>query len=93
MERIVSDVYSEFQSPVKLWLISCAITLLIYKTSRLLLDRRQNPSRLPLPPGPKGYPLIGNVLDIPTSQQWNTYAEWAKVYGELALLRQRNQKK
>ncbi|KNZ77800.1 Cytochrome P450 1A1 [Termitomyces sp. J132] len=35
------------------------------------------------PPGPKGFPIIGNLLDIPTSFQWNTYSEWAKKYGDL----------
>ncbi|KAF5327249.1 hypothetical protein D9619_004584 [Psilocybe cf. subviscida] len=43
----------------------------------------RNPSRAPLPPGPKGYPLIGSVFDMPTSKQWLTYAQWAKVYGNV----------
>lgn len=40
---------------------------------------------LPYPPGPKGYPIIGNLLDIPTGFQWKTYIEWAKKYGEQQL--------
>ncbi|KAF8880414.1 cytochrome P450 [Infundibulicybe gibba] len=35
---------------------------------------------LPLPPGPKPKPLIGNALDIPTQAGWLTYTEWAKKY-------------
>ena len=37
---------------------------------------------LPLPPGPRGWPIIGNIFDIPENdmQQWAT--EQAKVYGE-----------
>ncbi|KAF8522564.1 cytochrome P450 [Hysterangium stoloniferum] len=37
------------------------------------------------PPGPKGYPIIGNVLEFPkyTDYPWLTYAEWAKIYGDL----------
>jgi hypothetical protein len=37
--------------------------------------------RLSLPPGPKGWPLIGNFLDIPQSDFVKTYAEWARKYG------------
>ena len=37
--------------------------------------------RLSLPPGPKGWPLIGNLLDIPQSNFVNTYAKWAQKYG------------
>ncbi|KAF5309457.1 hypothetical protein D9619_012390 [Psilocybe cf. subviscida] len=83
MERTPSDINSAWQSPMRLGLIFCALTLLAYIIARLLSDRRRNPSRLPLPPGPKGYPLIGNLFDVPTSQQWRTYAEWAKVYGDV----------
>ncbi|KAL4266770.1 cytochrome P450 family protein [Pleurotus pulmonarius] len=36
--------------------------------------------RLPLPPGPKGYPVIGNLFDMPFEQQWVKYREWAKRY-------------
>lgn len=36
--------------------------------------------RLPLPPGPKGYPIIGNLFDRPTENQWVKYLEWSKEY-------------
>ncbi|KZT28680.1 cytochrome P450 [Neolentinus lepideus HHB14362 ss-1] len=38
-------------------------------------------SRLPLPPGPKGYPLIGNTFDIPKSRAWVTFAQWGEQWG------------
>ncbi|KAJ7723816.1 cytochrome P450 [Mycena metata] len=37
---------------------------------------------LPLPPGPKGWPLIGNVLDMPKSHPWKTFARWGEIYGK-----------
>jgi hypothetical protein len=40
-------------------------------------------SVLPLPPGPKGWPLIGNVLDMPKSHAWKTFAQWGDIYGKL----------
>ncbi|KXN82774.1 O-methylsterigmatocystin oxidoreductase [Leucoagaricus sp. SymC.cos] len=36
---------------------------------------------LPLPPGPKGWPVIGNLLDMPVEFEWKTYHEWCKKFG------------
>jgi len=43
--------------------------------------RRASTSQLP--PGPPGYPIIGNVFDIPQDHAWLTYNEWAKKYGDV----------
>lgn len=37
-------------------------------------------ARLPLPPGPKRYPVIGNLLDMPSQHQWAKYFEWSRKY-------------
>ncbi|KAI9511326.1 cytochrome P450 [Russula earlei] len=38
-----------------------------------------------LPPGPRGYPIIGNLLELKTGQ-WLKFASWRKDYGELIYL-------
>jgi hypothetical protein len=35
-----------------------------------------------LPPGPRGYPIIGNIIEWPLKKPWKTMTEWAKLYGE-----------
>ena len=41
-----------------------------------------NPKGLPLPPGPKGYPLVGNLFDMPSDRPWVVFDEWRKTYGK-----------
>ncbi|KAG1741078.1 cytochrome P450 [Suillus lakei] len=43
---------------------------------------KKNPA--PYPPGPPGWPLIGNVPDIPHTKAWLTFAEWGKKYGDIS---------
>ena len=54
-------------------------TFFVVVVYRLLTTRRQGP----LPPGPKGLPIIGNVLDMPTSHEWLTFAKWGVQWGTL----------
>ncbi|KAI0751469.1 cytochrome P450 [Daedaleopsis nitida] len=37
----------------------------------------------PLPPGPKGLPGIGNMLDMPASFEWKTFAQWGDRWGPI----------
>jgi hypothetical protein len=34
-----------------------------------------------LPPGPSKLPVLENLLDMPTGQEWVTFAKWGKKYG------------
>ncbi|KAL1945436.1 hypothetical protein VTO73DRAFT_2287 [Trametes versicolor] len=44
-------------------------------------------SKSPLPPGPRGLPLLGNLFDIPRQSAWKTFAAWSKEYGDVVHLR------
>ena len=80
--------------------ISSTISLLgiypYYKLTALLFSvvlfrqlkkgRDGNPNGLPLPPGPKGYPLIGNLFDMPVYKPWVVYDEWRKTYGKTFII-------
>ena len=33
-----------------------------------------------LPPGPREYPLIRNLLSMPSTLEWETYAKWGQEY-------------
>lgn len=35
---------------------------------------------LPLPPGPRKLPLIGNLLDMPSTSEWESFMQWARVF-------------
>ncbi|KAJ7800174.1 cytochrome P450 [Mycena olivaceomarginata] len=37
-------------------------------------------SRLPLPPGPKTLPLVGNLFNMPVSEEWKTYRIWSAEF-------------
>lgn len=65
-----------FSSRARAWMpvVSFCAVVLLYTFRR----RRH---ALPYPPGPKGLPIIGNALDIPSKNPCLTYWQWGKKYG------------
>lgn len=49
----------------------------VYIIKQLLKQRR-----LPLPPGPQGFPFIGNMLDMPKVKESEVFTGWRKRYGK-----------
>ncbi|KAH9937586.1 cytochrome P450 [Fomitopsis serialis] len=59
-----------------------AFILLICIIARLNSSR----ARGYLPPGPPGWPLIGNALDVPKTGAWKTFAKWSDEWGDIMTL-------
>ncbi|KAI1453098.1 putative cytochrome P450 [Annulohypoxylon moriforme] len=48
-----------------------------------VIRRRVGSSHLPLPPGPRPLPIIGNVHQAPKSHSWKQFHAWGKTYGPI----------
>ena len=55
-----------------------AAILLVYLVRRLLVARRTVQSSSP---GPRGWPIVGNIFDMPASHQCETFAKWGEEWG------------
>ncbi|KAJ8463881.1 hypothetical protein ONZ51_g9969 [Trametes cubensis] len=64
--------------------VALALLLLLQLSLRRILLRQKG---LPLPPGPPGLPLIGNMLDMPRYKPWIGLHDLTKTYGNLVYLR------
>jgi len=61
-----------------------ALYPLLFGVFILALVWRQKRSTLPYPPGPKGYPILGNVLDLTMGVPlWEDITSLANRYGML----------
>ncbi len=50
----------------------------------LLLYNKRYTNRLPLPPGPPGSLLSGNLHSAPKQLPWLAYTKWKDTYGSLS---------
>ncbi|KAI0253709.1 cytochrome P450 [Lactifluus subvellereus] len=60
------------------------LSVLVY----LLLALRDHRRRrgIPYPPGPRSWPIIGNLLDAPKQSPWAAYADMSKKHGDVVGL-------
>ncbi|KDQ53894.1 hypothetical protein JAAARDRAFT_197004 [Jaapia argillacea MUCL 33604] len=66
--------------------VAFACTGLLLYTTYLFLVKRPR-CGIPLPPGPPGLPLIGNLFDVPKDYMWLKFEEHSKTYGDVVTLR------
>ncbi|KAH7922164.1 cytochrome P450 [Leucogyrophana mollusca] len=65
--------------------IACALCLI--PVALVWWPRQNKTNGLPLPPGPRPLPLLGNALQINVTQPWLTYAAWGRRYGGIVYSR------
>lgn len=71
-------MYSDHAMSIHVLLVLAA--LFFMRTVLRSISRKS----LSLPPGPKGLPLVGNVLDMPSEKEWLTFARWGETWGKSA---------
>jgi hypothetical protein len=83
---VTSDVVAYLRKTPLVGPVAVLVAMLVAQQ----LSRRARRRGVPLPPGPPGWPIIGNVLDLPTREEWVTYGALKERYGESVLYSLRN---
>ncbi|KAF8210916.1 cytochrome P450 [Mycena galopus ATCC 62051] len=60
-------------STMSLYAFSASAIILIF-----FLRYWRPKSKLPLPPGPKKLPIVGNLLQMPSGREWETFMKWSQ---------------
>lgn len=62
-----------------------AITISFVFVRSWLSWRKRRVKGFPLPPGPRGLPIIGNILDMPGENEFEVARQWGEKYGAHAI--------
>ena len=66
--------------------VGSAFAAVVTVIALAVVRRRWGSKRPPYPPGPKGYPVIGNVLDFPKDPMWEEFAKMGEEHGKQGTL-------
>jgi hypothetical protein len=72
----LSKDFFTYLARLMLYLIGGALLLALAAARDVYLKRNSG-----LPPGPPGLPLLGNVLELPSTFLWYRLTAWSKSYG------------
>jgi hypothetical protein len=67
-------------SPLMFAAVTILAVVLMVAYKRKFIDKYKGCT---LPPGPRGWPIIGSLLDLPHGKApWVEYRRWAQMYGK-----------
>ncbi|KAH6906695.1 cytochrome P450 98A3 [Coprinopsis sp. MPI-PUGE-AT-0042] len=71
-----------------LWSLFVSSGLLLLAVYASHLIKKSSLRRLPLPPGPRGLPILGNLLQVANAKTkpWLMFLDWSKQYGDLVYV-------
>lgn len=65
---------------------AAALALIIFLFFQFTRYDRRLPDNLSSLHGPRGWPILGNLPEIPTTHSWLKFSQWSKRYGALFRL-------
>jgi hypothetical protein len=62
--------------------IDCGLALSVFLYTLFAFRDHRRRRGFPYPPGPPSWPVVGNLLNVPTLSPWLAYVNMSKKYGE-----------
>ncbi|CAE6462369.1 unnamed protein product, partial [Rhizoctonia solani] len=66
--------------------LAILVATFLFATLLLKIVRTTSEPTGALPPGPNPLPLLGNVHQLPSKEDWLTFSAWSKQYGDMFYL-------
>lgn len=87
LSKLFTREHSNFKSIMSIILAASILVILVLYYVRVIF-RDSKRQHLPLPPGPPGKPIIGNLWDLSSTdqQEWHHFFKHKELYGRRFVL-------